>query len=144
MRESVRSWMVASTLLAGLGACRSDKPEDQVRRSFEACRVAVEAGDADQASKPLDGAFRGPEGMDKASARRYLMALLREQRVGVTVLRNSVVAQGDEVIQEVDLVLTEGRNGLLPREVSRRSFHLRWQKVSGDYRLVDMEALDRP
>ncbi|HJW71301.1 MAG TPA: hypothetical protein VJ486_00475 [Geothrix sp.] len=141
MRNHLRYLLIAPLLLASLCACRSDRPEDRVRKAFEACRAAVEAGDAAQAAKPLDTTFRGPEGMDKAAARLYLMALLREQKVGVTVLRNEVAIQGDEILQDVDLMLTGRSGGLLPQDASRRSFRLRWRKVEGDYRLMEMEAI---
>jgi hypothetical protein len=141
MRKHLQFRLVAPLLLAGLWGCRSDRPEDRVRKAFEACRAAVEAGDAAQAAKPLDKTFRGPEGMDKAAARLYLMALLREQKVGVTILRNEVAVQADEVLQDVDLMLTGRSGGLLPQDASRRSFRLRWQKVEGDYRLMEMESI---
>ena len=139
MRKRACSSLVILLLLAGLGACRSDGPEAKVRKAFEACRVAVEAGDAAEAAKPLDKSFRGPEGLDKAAAKLYLMALLREQKVGVTVLRNEVMVQGDEVFQEVDLVLTERGGGLIPQDTSRRHFRLRWQKEAGEYRLMELD-----
>jgi hypothetical protein len=144
MKKCIQSFFAIPLLLAGLCACRSGTPEAQVRRAFEACRAAVEAGDAAAATRPLDLAFRGPEGLDKAAARLYLMALLRDQKVGVTVLRNEVTVQDDEVIQEVALILTGRSGGLLPQDASRRSFRLRWQKHSGDYRLVEMESLGQP
>lgn len=137
MRKSIAS----VPLLLALLACRSDKPEDQVRKAFQACVAAVEAGDAATAAEPLDPAFRGPEGMDRAAARGFLAGLLRRDKVGLTVLRNDLAAQGVEVRQEVDLLLTGG-GGLIPRETSRRTFHLRWRRVDGTWRLVELQAPD--
>lgn len=132
MRKSIASVSMVLTLLA----CRSDKPEDQVRRAFEACVAAVEAGDAAAASEPLDAAFRGPEGMDKPAARLFLMGLLRRERVGVTVVQNDVAVRGGEAFQDVDLILTGRSSGLLPQDASRRAFSLRWRKTGGDWKLV--------
>ena len=125
-----------------LVACRSDKPEDQIRKRFEACRAAVEAGDIATAAAPLDPAFRGPEGMDKATAKLVLMGLVRQERIGVTVLRNEVAVRRDEAIQDVDLVLTSRSGGLLPQEASQRSFRLRWQKTGSDWSLLELQSLD--
>ncbi|GLH67480.1 hypothetical protein GETHED_18440 [Geothrix edaphica] len=135
MRKSIASVSMALTLLA----CRSDKPEDQVRKAFQTCVTAVEAGDAAAAAAPLDATFRGPEGMDKAGARLFLLGLLRREKVGVTVVRNQVTVTGAEAFQEVDLVLTGRSGGLLPQDASRRSFGLRWRKTGGDWRLLEIQ-----
>jgi len=138
MRKSIASVSMALLLLAVLLACRSDKPEDRVRKAFGGCVAAVEAGDAGAAAAPLDPAFRGPEGMDKAAARLFLAGLLRREKVGITVLRNEVTVQGGEAFQEVDLLLTGG-GGLLPQDASRRAFGLRWRKTGGDWRITEIQ-----
>ncbi|WP_257310600.1 hypothetical protein [Geothrix fuzhouensis] len=120
-------------------ACRSDKPEDQVRKAFGACVAAVEAGDAAAAAEPLDAGFRGPEGMDKPAARLFLMGIFRQEKVGLTVVRNEVTVTGNEAFQEVDLLITGRSGGLLPQDASRRSFGLRWRKAGGDWRLLELQ-----
>lgn len=131
-------------LLAFGFACGHKGPEDRVRAAFGACCVAVEAGDAARAVAPLDEDFRGPEGMDRATARLFLMGLLRRQRVGITVIRNQVRRDGSDIIQEVDLVLTGKGGGLLPEDASRRSFVLRWRERGGDWRLVEIQSPEGP
>lgn len=135
MRKSIASLWLALALLA----CHSDKPEAQVRKAFEACRAAVEAGDAAAATAPLDPAFRGPEDMDKAMARAFLLSTFRQERIGVTVMQNQVAVEGNEAFQEVDLVLTGRSAGLLPQDASRRSFRLHWRKAGGDWRLLGIQ-----
>ena len=135
MRKSIASVSMALALLA----CRSDKPEDQVRKAFGTCVTAVEAGDAAAAAQPLDATFRGPEGMDKAAARLFLMGIFRQEKVGVTVVRNEVTVTGNEAFQEVDLLLTGRSGGLLPQDASRRSFGLRWRKTGGDWRILEIQ-----
>ncbi|WP_285574803.1 hypothetical protein [Geothrix limicola] len=129
-------------MIFALVACRSDKPEDQVRATFETCRAAVEAGDAAGATAPLDPAFQGPEGLDKASLRLFLMGTFRQEKVGVTVVRNEVAVRGNEAFQEVDLILTSRGGGLLPQDASHRSFRLRWRKTGKDWRLLEAQSLD--
>lgn len=139
MRKSIASASLAM-LLGGISfACRSDRPEEQVRKAFAGCVAAVEAGDATRAAEPLDEAFRGPEGMDRGAARLYLMALFRQGRVGVTVLQNRIQVEGNGAMQEVDLVLTGRSGGLLPEETSRRSFELRWRRSGGIWRLTGLQ-----
>jgi len=138
MRKSIASVSMVLALLAALLACRSDKPEDQVRKAFGACVAAVEAGDAAAAAEPLDATFRGPDGMDKATARFFLMGIFRQEKVGVTVVRNDVTVRGNEAFQEVDLILT-GRSGLIPQDASRRSFGLHWRKAGGHWRIMEIQ-----
>ncbi len=138
MGKSIASVCAIFILLA----CQSDKPEAQVRKAFEACRQAVEAGDPAAASAPLDPAFQGPEGMDKATARLFLLGTLRREKVGVTVLRNEVTVRGNEALQEVDVVLTGRSGGLLPQDASHRSFRLRWRKAGSDWKLMELQSLD--
>lgn len=138
MRQSVASVCV----VLALSACRSDKPEEQVRKAFEQCRAAVEAGDAAAATAPLSPAFRGPDSLDKATARLYLLGLFRQEKVGVAVVRNEVAVKGGEALQEVELVLTSRGGGLLPQDASRRGFRLRWQKSGGSWILLELLPLD--
>ena len=138
----MRNSLACACLLLTLLACRSDKPEAQVRKAFEQCRAAVSAGDVAGATAPLNPAFRGPDGMDKATARLFLLGLFRQEKVGVTVVRNEVAVQGSEALQEVDLILTSRGGGLLPQDASRRSFRLRWRKSGDDWTLVELLPLD--
>jgi len=131
-------------LLTSCFACGRKGPEDRVRAAFGACCTAVEAGDAARAVAPLDDDFRGPEGMDRATARLFLMGLLRRQRVGITVLRNQVRRDGPDIVQEVDLVLTDRGSGLLPEDASRRSFVLRWRERGGDWKLAELHPPEGP
>jgi len=142
MESSLRRTATTLLLLGSLAACRTDRPEDQVRRAFETCRAAVEAGDAATATAPLDESFRGPEGLDKASARLFLLATFRQEKVGLTVVRNEVAVRSHEAQQEVDLILTGRSGGLLPRDASHRSFRLRWRKSGGAWKLAELQSLD--
>jgi len=102
----------------------------------------VEAGDAAAATEPLEAGFRGPDGLDKGSARWLLTGTLRQEKVGVTVVRNQVAVRGNQAMQEVDLLLTSRQGGLLPREASQRSFSLRWVRTRGDWYLAELQPID--
>jgi hypothetical protein len=102
----------------------------------------VESGDAAEAISSLDPEFRGPDGMDKATARLFLLGVLRQEKVGLTVLRNEISVKQSEAFQEVDLLLTGRSGSLLPQDASRRSFQLRWRKARGDWKLMELQPLD--
>ncbi|NTW86254.1 MAG: hypothetical protein HGB30_08850 [Holophagaceae bacterium] len=136
-----RALLLVPVLLAGLVACGSGSPEAQVHAAFETCRTAVEAGDASAATGPLDPAFVGPEGMTKAAARLFLQSTFRQEKVGLTVLHDQIQVRGSEARQEVVLLLTSRGGGLLPQDTSRQGFRLRWRRVAGDWKLLELEAL---
>jgi len=142
MGKRALSKVLALAVLGLLAACAADSPEAQVRKAFEACRRAVETGDVAAATAPLDPAFQGPDGMDKATARLFLLGLLRQEKVGVTVVRNDLSLRGEDALQEVDLILTARSGGMLPQDASHRSFRLRWRKVRGAWRLLEVQSLD--
>jgi hypothetical protein len=80
--------------------------------------------------------------MDKATARLFLLGLFRQEQLGLTVVRNEVAVKGGEALQEVDLVLTSRRGGLLPQDASRRGFRLRWRQAGGDWTLQELLPLE--
>lgn len=141
MRNSLASGLAALAFLVVLAACHSDKPEDQVRKAFETCRMAVEAGDGAAATAPLDPGFSGPDGMDKATAKLFLLGIFRQEKVGVTVIRNEIAVRGNEAHQEVDLILTGRNGGLLPQDTTHRSFRLRWRQAGGEWKIMEVQAL---
>ena len=142
MRQPTGTLATALSILGFLAACHADRPEDQVRKAFEACRAGVESGDSTEATANLDPEFQGPDGMDKATARLFLLGILRQEKVGVTVVRNEITVKRSEASQEVDLLLTGRSGSLLPQDASHRSFRLRWRKTRGDWKLLDMQSLD--
>ena len=122
----MRSVTVLPAILI-LVSCSPDSPESKIRKAFDSSIKAVETGDAGAAVAILDEGFRGPEGMNKAEARVYLMGWLRNEKVGITVVAQKVEVRGGQATQVVDLLLTARSGGsLLPQESSRRTLQLRW------------------
>jgi hypothetical protein len=142
MRTPTGTLAATLSVLCVLAACHVDQPEDQVRKAFETCRAGVESGDIAEATSSLDPEFQGPDGMDKATAQLFLLGILRQEKVGVTVVRNEITVKRSEAFQEVDLLLTGRSGSLLPQDASHRSFRLRWRKTHGDWRLLDIQSLD--
>jgi hypothetical protein len=137
MRDQLFLALLSVALLAG---CRRETPEALIRKVFDGCVQAVEAGDAAKAAQGLSPKFTGPEGMDLAGARLYLRGILARERVGVHVLTRNLAVRGTEAVQTVEVVFT-GRSGggLLPDEGSRRSLVLRWERRDGDWKIREIQ-----
>ena len=102
---------------------------------------AVEKGDAGTAVEMLSQDFQGPEGMDRGAARLYLMGVFRQQKVGVTVLANRVQLNRDGALQAVELVLTSKAGGMIPDDMGRRSFVIRWRKSGSHWKIRSVESV---
>lgn len=123
-----------------LSGCRKEGDEAAIRRTFQDCVEAVEAGDAGRAAEALAPGFMGPEGLDRAAAVLYLRGVLGREKVGVTVLAQTLEVKGHQAAQEVDVVLT-GRTGsaLLPEETGRHHLRVRWEKRDGAWRIREVQ-----
>ena len=136
-----RITLIALTLCSLL-ACKQGSPEDQVRETFATTVEALEKSDAGAASDLLSQDFQGPEGMDRGAARLYLMGVFQHQKVGVTVLANRVQINRDGALQAVELVLTsKGGGGLIPEDMGRRSFVIRWRKTGNHWKIRSVESV---
>lgn len=129
--------------MAILAGCRPEAPEARIRAAFTACVRAVEAGDAAGAADLLSPGFTGPEGMDRAGARLFLIGILRREKVGVTVVAQQVEVREALALQTVELVLT-GRSGgsLLPAEGSRKSLVIRWELRDGAWKIIEVQEAE--
>lgn len=131
--------ILATLTICHLAGCKGESPEAQVRKAFEGCVRAVEAGDAAGATEVLAKNFQGVEGLDKAGARLYLMALFRREKVGITVFGNQIKAEDTRAEQVLELLLTSKGGGLLPQEASRRTYRLHWRLEGSQWRLERLE-----
>jgi hypothetical protein len=130
----------ASLCLALLAGCRPQSPEARIRKAFAACVKAVEAGDAAGATAELSPGFEGPDGMDRGAARLYLAAILRRERVGVSVVSQRLAVRGPEALQSVDLLLTgRGAGEILPGDGSRKALLVRWELRDGEWMIREVQ-----
>jgi len=135
----MRRIALTALTLCSLLACKQGSPEDQVRAAFAATVEALEKSDAGSASEMLSQDFQGPEGMDRGAARLYLMGVFRRQKVGVTVLANRVQINRDGALQVVELVLTAKGGGLIPEDMGRRSYVIRWRQTGDHWKIRSVE-----
>ena len=131
--------------IIALAGCRKDSPEAQIQKAFDACVKAIEEADAEAPIKALSPQFAGPEGMTRDEAKLYLLGLLRQGKIGITVFSNRIEVKGSEATQIVEMVLTSRSGGsILPQDTSHRLFLLRWERLEGDWRLRSLESSGNP
>ena len=132
----------ALILLAG---CHQDSPEVQIQKAFDTCVKAIEAADPKPVLAVLSPQFSGPEGMSREEAKIYLLGLLRQEKLGITVFANRIAVHGSQGDQSVEVVLTS-RSGstLLPEDASRKLFLLRWERLDGLWRLQSLASSGEP
>ncbi len=111
-----------------------------MRAAFASTVEAVEKSEPGAVAERLTQDFQGPEGMDRSAARLFLMGIFRQQKVGVTVLANRVQVNQDGALQAVELVLTSKGGGLIPQDMGRRSFVLRWRRTGNDWKIRSLES----
>jgi ketosteroid isomerase-like protein len=136
----MRRFTLTALTLCSLLACKQDSPEDQVRKAFGATVEAVEKGDAGAVVDMLSHDFQGPEGMDRGAARLFLLGVFRQQKVGATVLANKVQVNQDGALQAVELVLVSKSGGLVPEDMGRRGFVIRWRKIGNHWKIRSVES----
>lgn len=136
--RNVVSWAMLVLFACSMG-CFRESSEAKVGKAFKACVSAVEVGDAPAAIDFLAGNFSGPNGMRRQEAAFFLMALLRREKVGVTVFFEQRQQRSKGVVQTVEVLLTS-RSGasLLPQEASRKRYVLHWEKVKGDWKIREL------
>ena len=126
--------LVAPLALIVLAGCHKDSPEALIQKSFDACVKAIEEADPGSAVARMSPQFSGPEGMTRDEAKLYLMGLLRQEKLGITVFASRIEVKGAQGTQSVEAILTSRTgSGLLPQDASRRLFLLRWEQVDGDW-----------
>jgi hypothetical protein len=135
---------IPAVLIAVTG-CREDRPEVEIQKAFDACVKAVQEADPGSAVEVLSPAFSGPDGMTREEARLYLMGILRQEKVGVTVFASRIDVKGSRGTQSVEALLTSRSGGsILPQDASRRLFLLRWERQEGRWRLRSLQESGNP
>ncbi len=136
---------LAVPMVLVLLACSPESPEQQVKRAFHDMVKKVEASDAPGTVAFLAPTFEGPDGLDKGTLQFMLVGIFRDQKVGVTVLQESVRVEKRLAYQDVTVLLT-GRSGrsLFPDDSSRKAYRLTWELKEKVWRLKRAELLAEP
>lgn len=144
MMKSTTAPATALILTLGLGCHPKTSPDQAIRDTLSKAATALEAGDAGGATAILDDRYQGPEGMNKAATRFYLMQVLKQGKVGVRILSQDVGVNGEDAFDKIQVLLTQQGSGLLP-DGSRKTYILHWVKRGSDWRLLDIQDFtERP
>jgi hypothetical protein len=83
--------------------------------------------------------------MTRDEAKLYVLGLLRQEKIGITVFSSRIEVKGSQATQAVEVVLTS-RSGasLLPQDASHRLFLLRWERLEGEWRVRSLESPGNP
>jgi hypothetical protein len=137
--------LVIPFALIALAGCHKESPEAQIQKAFDACVKAIEEADSGTAVAVLSPQFSGPEGMTRDEAKLYLLGLLRQEKIGITVFASRIEVKGSRGSQSVEVLLTS-RSGasVLPQDASRRLFLLGWDKENGNWRVRSLQESGNP
>ncbi len=137
-----RAFLLPSILVVGSLfslSCSKQTPEAQVKKAFKACVEALEAGDVPKVAEFMAPGFQGPRSMRRQEALFFLMGVTRREKVRVTVFSEDAELKGADVFQRVEVMLS-ARSGhsLMPDDMSRKTFLLRWEKDGGDWKIREV------
>jgi len=131
----------AALCLAFLAGCQNDSPEARIHKAFDLALSAAEAGDVPHALKVLAPKFVGPEGVDRDGAGLFLAGPFKTSRMGVTILSQKLVVDGNQAVQSLDVFITTRPGGaLMPQEKSRQGLVLRWEQRDGEWLVREVQA----
>jgi hypothetical protein len=139
--RAIRGLAVVLLLLA---ACTRTPPEEALRRSIDALRVAVETRDVAALSDGIAHDFIGPDGMDRTAARRLAQVVfLQNQSVGVTLGPLDIAMREGGATVRFTAALTGGSGGLLPQSGQVYDVRTDWRQDGDEWELVAAEWTPR-
>lgn len=132
---SLRLLLLLSLLLAG---CSSTPPEQALRDTLAQMQVAAESRDVDTLFDSIAEDFAGPEGMDRQTFRRYVMAItLRNQKLGLQLGPLDVKLYGERATVAFTAG-TSGGAGWMPDRVQVYQVDTGWRMEDGEWKLVSV------
>ncbi len=126
--------------VAGIAGCSRSDPEREVRAAIAAMAQAIEErAPARFLEHVADDFTRESEAFGKRDVQRILAGvLLRNEKVGVTAVVQSIAVSGDTVRTQVR-VLATGGSGLLPERGQTWEFNAAWRREKGHWRVYNAE-----
>ncbi|HEY0660593.1 MAG TPA: nuclear transport factor 2 family protein [Lysobacter sp.] len=137
MSVSIRTWFIV--LLAAMSAigCARTSPEQELREAMSALQAGIEARDAGRVDDWLADDFVGPEGLDRAGARRLAQAMfLRHRDVGASLGPVEVVLQQRHATVRFNAALTGGSGSLIPDAARIYDVETGWRLDDGEWRMT--------
>lgn len=135
--RGLRALMVCASL-ALLAACgAAAPPEQRLRTALQTLQGSIERRDAAAIEARLSEDFIGPDGLDRASARRLASAsFLRYRDVGLTLAAVDLKLQGDHATVSFTAALSGGSGQPLPEAASVYQVETGWREEDGEWRIT--------
>ncbi len=120
-----------------LAACARTPPEQALREAVAELQAAMESRDAAAVQDSLADDFIGPDGLDRAGARRMAaLHLMRHDRIGVTPGPLDIVLQDTHARVRFTAILTGGSTRLLPETGNIYEVETGWRMEGGRWRMT--------
>jgi hypothetical protein len=135
MRKLWRSLLLGG-LLAAVAGCATKPDEAALRQRIEAMIEAVEAREPRRFMEGVTEDFGGDHGLSREGLQGVLRAqLLRNARIGVSVLSTEITLHGERATVVHQVLLTGGEGGLIPDRYRRMRIESGWRFEEGDWRV---------
>lgn len=136
-----RGWAWGALLALGLAGCAErPAPEQRLRASMEQLQAAIDARDAAAIEAQLAEDFIGPEGMDRAGARRLAVAsFLRYRSVWVKLGKVDIALQDGHARVRFEAALGGGAGQPLPEAAQWYSVQTGWRDQDGQWRMTSAQ-----
>lgn len=120
-----------------LAACARTPPEQALREAVAVLHTAIESRDAAAVHDSLAEDFIGPNGLDRAGARRMAaLHLMRHDRIGVTPGPLDIALQDTHARVRFTAVLTGGSGRLIPETGNVYHVETGWRMERGHWRMT--------
>ena len=127
--------------LAALAGCAERAPPEQrLRESIGRLQAAIDARDASAIEAQLADDFVGPEGMDRAGARRLAVAsFLRYRSTWVRIGKVDIQLQEGHAQVRFEAALGGGAGRPLPDAAQWYSVKTGWREQDGEWRMTSAQ-----
>lgn len=120
-----------------LAACARTPPEQALREAVAGLQSAIESRDAAAVQEYLAEDFIGPEGLDRAGARRMAaLYLMRHDRIGVTPGPLDIALSDTHARVRSTAALTGGSGQLLPEAGNLYNVETGWRLEGGRWKMT--------
>ncbi|MGO1072841.1 nuclear transport factor 2 family protein [Lysobacter sp. CA199] len=132
-------------LFAALAACgAAAPPEQRLRTAMEQLREAIDRRDAAAIEEHLSKDFVGPDGLDRASARRLAAAsFLRYRDVWAKIAGVEVKLQSGHATVRFNAALGGGSGQALPDAAQIYDVQTGWREEDGEWRMTSAQWAPR-
>lgn len=126
--------MASLLLVLVAGSCSRSPDEDALRARIDDMVAAAEAREPRRFVEGVAEDFAGDHRLDRGGLQNMLRAqLLRNARVGITILSTDIVMHGERATVTQRVVLTGGEGGFIPEQYRQLRIESGWRVQDGEW-----------